>query len=52
MIDNTMQAGPNIRTNHFHSFLHHSVFPPAWKNAKFVPIPKPGRTDLLIPNHL
>lgn len=52
MIENTMKADASILTNLFNGLLQHSVLPPAWKEAKCVPIPKPGRTDLSIPKNL
>lgn len=52
MIDNTMKADAAILTELFNGLLEHSVFPPAWKRAKCVPIPKLGQTNLSTLNNL
>lgn len=51
-IDKTMEADSAILMKLFNGLLNHAAFPASWKRAKWVPIPKPGRTDLSIPNNI
>lgn len=52
MIGKTMEAEEQIFTTLFNDLLNYSIYLQAWKQAKFLPIPKPGRTDWSIPKNL
>lgn len=52
MVAAIQQAVPKLITNHFSNLLYYGVILTAWKVAKCVPIPKPGRTDMTDPKNL
>lgn len=52
MVAAIQQATSEILPDLFSNLLHYGVFPAAWKVAKCVPIPKPGRTDTTDPKNL
>lgn len=52
MVAATHEAVPDLLPTLFSQLLCFGEFPPAWKQAKCVPIPKPGRTDTSDPKNL
>lgn len=47
-----MCSDPELITRMFNRLITHWIFPPMWKDAKFVRIPKPGKTSIENPKNL
>lgn len=46
MLKHIMDANQDILTDLFNNVLRYGIFPIAWKHAKCIPIPNPGRANL------
>lgn len=52
MIQRVASKYPKLLPKVFNGLLRNGVFPNAWKHARWVPIPKPGRNDYSNPKNI